>query len=55
MYTCKESTVVCSGEIDVVELYHAFPPAIAATMRAQGSRLVVWAETYQTFKANKEI
>jgi len=25
-----------SGEIDVVELFHAFPPAIAATMRAQG-------------------
>merc|ERR1711937_1095713 len=25
-----------SGEIDVVELFHAFPPTLAATMRSQG-------------------
>ena len=27
---------VCSGEIDVVELYHQFPSTLAATMRSQG-------------------
>ena len=43
--TVQESTVVRSGEIDVVELYHAFPTAIAATMRAQGNGVLVWKET----------